>query len=87
MNDHAHTAEIDALTEDLDTLAMLVEQAREAVADGRFAAVRAPLEDLSAIASRCVIPSGLHACVGCGLELDGDDPNDRCDECPITPTG
>ena len=51
-----HNADYDALTDDLDTLAMLVEQAREAVADGRFSAVRAPLEDLSAIASRCVIP-------------------------------
>lgn len=31
-------------------------------------------------------PRGLHACLGCGLELDGEDPNDRCDECPI-PSG
>lgn len=28
---------------------------------------------------------GLHPCVGCGVELDADDPNDRCDECPIPP--
>ena len=57
----SHNAETDALIEDLDTLSMLVEQAREAVADGRFAAVRAPLDDLSAIASRCVIPPALPA--------------------------
>jgi hypothetical protein len=29
---------------------------------------------------------GLHACVGCGLELDADDRNDRCEEC-VTPPG
>lgn len=23
----------------------------------------------------------LHACAGCGIELDGDDPNERCEEC------
>lgn len=29
---------------------------------------------------------GLHPCVGCGVELDGDDPNDRCEDCtPDTP--
>ena len=28
-------------------------------------------------------PERLHACVGCGLELDGDDPNDRCEECDV----
>jgi hypothetical protein len=32
-----------------------------------------------------VIPPGLHACEGCGLELDADDLNSRCDECPIPP--
>ena len=26
-------------------------------------------------------PRGLHPCVGCGLELDGDDRRDHCDEC------
>lgn len=30
-------------------------------------------------------PPGLHACEGCGVELDGDDPSTRCDECPIPP--
>ena len=24
---------------------------------------------------------GLHACVGCGVELDADDLNDRCEDC------
>lgn len=23
----------------------------------------------------------LHGCVGCGAELDGDDPRDRCEDC------
>ncbi len=27
------------------------------------------------------LPTGLHACEGCGIELDGDDRNTRCDEC------
>lgn len=26
----------------------------------------------------------LHACVGCGLELDADDRNDRCEDCAPT---
>lgn len=26
---------------------------------------------------------GLHACEGCGVELDGDDPNSRCEECQV----
>jgi hypothetical protein len=30
------------------------------------------------------IPPGLHLCVGCGLELDADDRNDRCEDC-VTP--
>jgi hypothetical protein len=28
--------------------------------------------------------SGLHPCTTCGIELDGDDPKSRCEEC-ITP--
>ena len=35
---------------------------------------------------RRIIP-GLHRCVGCGLELDADDPNDLCDECVLPPEG
>lgn len=23
----------------------------------------------------------MHVCVGCGVELDADDPNDQCEEC------
>lgn len=33
--------------------------------------------------------SRLHACIGCGLELDADDRNDRCEDCEVhapTPT-
>lgn len=29
----------------------------------------------------CLFPPGLHACAGCGVELDGDDVSDRCDVC------
>ena len=25
--------------------------------------------------------NGLHPCVGCGVELDGDDSADRCEDC------
>jgi hypothetical protein len=28
---------------------------------------------------------GLHPCAGCGVELDADDLNDRCEECVIPP--
>lgn len=33
------------------------------------------------------VENGLHPCAGCGLELDGDDPNDRCEECVISSEG
>jgi len=45
---------------------------------------------LTAIAAQVVVDDhkefhmgygGLHPCDGCGLELDGDDPNSLCEDC------
>jgi hypothetical protein len=35
----------------------------------------------SILADRAASTGGLHPCAGCGIELDGDDPSDRCEDC------